>query len=144
MVYKIPLEIITIDFMGYHLKTSAIIEGIPGSMVVDTGASMSVIDSNRIHLFLPEDRHDFEPNPNLSTGLGTDSMESRIASLQTLSIGDLMIHDLMIVLIDLQHINASFSKLGLPPVDGVIGGDLLMRFKATINYPNRLLTLRTR
>jgi hypothetical protein len=34
-----------------------------------------------------------------------------------------------------------YGKLGLPRIDGIIGGDLLKRYKAVINYKGKKLRL---
>jgi hypothetical protein len=42
---------------------------------------------------------------------------------------------------DLSAIKFAYEKLNLPPVIGVIGGDILMDYKGIINYKNLTLTL---
>ena len=42
--------------------------------------------------------------------------------------------------VDLEEVHDSYQKIGLPFIVGIIGGDLLVKLKATINY--RLRTIR--
>ncbi|OQA10334.1 MAG: hypothetical protein BWY67_01178 [Bacteroidetes bacterium ADurb.Bin397] len=46
------------------------------------------------------------------------------------------------VLLDLSHVNQSYEILKLKPVDGVIGGDLLKRYEAIIDYSKKTLVLK--
>ena len=38
------------------------------------------------------------------------------------------------VALDLENIHEMYGKLHLPHIDGIIGGDLLRRYRAVINY----------
>ena len=46
------------------------------------------------------------------------------------------------ILLDLTHVNVSYEKLDLPAIDGVLGSDLMMEYKAVIDYQKKELTLR--
>ena len=41
----------------------------------------------------------------------------------------------------LENIHEMYAKLGLPHIDGILGGDLLMRHKAIINYKAKKMRL---
>jgi hypothetical protein len=61
-------------------------------------------------------------------------LESATFLIQSLAIGDLEIIDYEAVALDLENIHEMYAKLNLPHIDGIIGGDLLKRHKAIINY----------
>jgi hypothetical protein len=140
---KIPLRLITIEGDGYHLMVSARVNGLKANMLVDTGASKTVFDVNRIRKFLnkKKKKEDFQIFPQLSTGLGTNNLESRITSVDKFQIGKYTVPDFPAILLDLTHVNQSYEMLKIKPIDGVIGSDLLFELKAQINYSNRTLKI---
>jgi predicted aspartyl protease len=139
MKTKIPLKILKIDKDGFHLSVSARINGKVAHLVVDTGASRSVFDKERIKNFV--DKEEIRDIEKLSTGLGTNSMQSQCTLLSAFKIGTIEIKDFECILLDLAHVNQSYEMIGLKPVEGVIGSDILKKYNALIDYKNRLLIL---
>ena len=136
---KIPIYIRNIEYDGFHLTIVARINGKSVQMLIDTGASRTVFDKKRSLRFVGESNH--EPHDKLSTGLGTNTMKTHIANLKKIRIGDLLIENFEAVLLDLEHVNDSYEKLGLTPIDGVLGSDLLVKHKAVINFGKKELKL---
>lgn len=54
----------------------------------------------------------------------------------------MLIENFEAVLLDLAHVNESYEKLGLTPIDGVLGGDVLYKYNAAINYKNGIKIIR--
>lgn len=132
MKSKLPIRVLDIEGDGFHLLTDILINNVPSVLLIDTGASKSVLDSNRIQQFVP--LSEFEVNDQLSTGLGTNSMTSHSTIIENIKMGDIEIPHYKVVIIDLSHVNESYLKLGLQPIDGVLGSDLLLKFNAVIDY----------
>ena len=139
MLIKIPLEKIDMQGDGYHLALQALVNQVEVRLILDTGASRTVFDVNRIDRFMLEAQ--LVPNEKLSTGLGTNEMQSDIISIESFELGLLHIKDYATVAIDLGHINQSYEMLQMPLIDGVLGGDLLEEFKAKIDYQRQELSL---
>jgi predicted aspartyl protease len=112
--------------------TEGRINGKIARFVVDTGASRTVFDKDRIlnYINYPE----FAEKEGLSAGIGGTDISSFIFDIEELSFGDLMIKDYQAVAMDLSNINTSYEMIKLPPIDGVFGGDLLKKHNAVINY----------
>ncbi|HNP49841.1 MAG TPA: retropepsin-like aspartic protease [Bacteroidia bacterium] len=134
---KIPLIIQTIEEDGFHLSVMAKINGKSVHLLVDTGASRTVFDKQRSLRYIGESSH--EPHDKLSTGLGTSSMKTHLAVIRKIKIGELAIENFEAVLLDLSHVNESYEKMGLTPIDGVLGSDVLLKYKAVINYGKKEL-----
>ena len=115
------------------------VNGHEANLLIDTGASRTVFDQARITALLDGQAADFEDNEKLSTGLGTSTMESKAIKIEKLQIGNLLIRDYNAVVLEMSHIQQSYAKLGLPAIDGVLGGDLLEEHGAVIDYKNREL-----
>jgi len=135
----LPIEIFPIEDDGFHLKVKILVNGMEASMILDTGASRTVFDETRIANFV--DRELLEEQERLSSGLGTNTMISKKATLDNLQLGELEIADYPATVLDLTHVNSSYETLDLDPVDGVLGGDILNDYKAVINYESKQLTL---
>jgi predicted aspartyl protease len=137
--YIIKLKLIRIDKKGSHLSVSAKINGKKANMIVDTGASQTVLDKSRINNFI--DHNKFEKVDSLSSGLGTNTMESHLVKIVKLKIGDLEINNEKMILLDLSHVNQSYEIMKKKAIDGVIGGDILKKYKARIDYAKKELVL---
>ena len=73
--------------------------------------------------------------------MGSSDLESATFVIDTFSIGGMEIIDYEGVALDLDNIHELYAKLGLPHLDGIVGGDLLRRHKMIINYKNKKLRL---
>ena len=129
---EIPINIINIDGDGFHIVTEGIINGKSARFVVDTGASRTVFDKDRIVNYI--NNPEFSEKEGISAGIGGTDISSFIFDIDELCFGDLMIQNYQAVAMDLSNINDSYEMIKLPPIDGVFGGDLLKRHNAVINY----------
>jgi hypothetical protein len=134
-VISIPLEIISLQDDGFHLLVEVVVFGQSFKAVLDTGASKTVFDKSTVEKYI--DKEALLLSDKLSTGLGTNSMESHLLTAPEISIGDLKLHDYQIAILDLSMINFAYEKLELGPIIGVIGGDILVQYGAVINYPQK-------
>jgi hypothetical protein len=136
---NIPFRILNIDGEGFHLMVRVLVNGKAASLIIDTGASKTVFDNSRIEKYVKD--KNFDTHDKLSSGLGTNSMTSQITTIKKLKIGDIEIADYRTVLLDLSHVNNSYDQVGLKPVEGVLGGDILVQYKAVIDYEKKMLRL---
>jgi len=130
----LKLEIIPIEDDGYHLFTEAMINGLPARLLIDTGASRTVFDEERIKAFLLGDEQRFIKIDKLSTGLGTNTMESHTVVLAEFILDETVFIDYQTVVLNMEHVNQSYKMLGFKPIDGVLGGDLMNSLKVVIDY----------
>jgi hypothetical protein len=135
----LPLRFLELNDKGAHLLLEIKINGKKARVLIDTGASNTVFDKHRLHAFLKGAR--LLPEERLSTGLGTNSMESQAAVLQKIELGALLIEDHYTLVLDLSHVNSSYGHMKIKPIDGVIGGDILRKYKARIDYGKKQLVL---
>jgi predicted aspartyl protease len=138
----IPFEVLSLEEDGAHLVVDAHINGAKVKLLIDTGASKTVFDRKRMRALMKKKK--FHKHDGLSAGLGTSKMKSHFVELEKLSIGKLVLVNFTTVLLDLKIVNTSYAMLGLSPIDGVLGGDILNQFGGEINYRKKQLTLFTR
>lgn len=139
MKTTLPIEIFPIEEDGYHLKIIITINGKAANLILDTGASRTVFDEARIAKFVAQEN--IEVNDRLSAGLGTNSMESKQVLLDEIQIGEITILNYNAAVLDLTHVNQSYEKLELKPIDGVLGGDILVDYKAVIDYEKAVIIM---
>ena len=136
---EVPINIISIEGDGFHLIAEGMINNKPARFVVDTGASRTVFDKDRILNYI--DNPEFNEKEGISAGIGGTDLSSFIFNIEELSFGDLKINDYQAVAMDLSNVNNSYAMLKIPPVDGVLGGDLMKKYQAVINYKLKKMRL---
>ncbi len=128
MEFPVPIRFVEIENSGVHIAVSGFVNGNLANILIDTGASHSVFDKNRIHLF--SDQTKFE------------SMEGLKFSIKQFILGDLLLDNYEVIALDLGHINESYEQLNLGAIDMVLGGDFLQKYKASIRYVSAEIWLR--
>ena len=129
---EVPLQLLDIEGEGFHIMIKGLIHGKEANFLVDTGASRSVFDTKTISSFI--ENIEFEKKEGMTAGVGSSDLESAVFIIDTFSLGTMEILNYEAVALDLENIYEMYGKLGLPHIDGIIGGDLLNRYKAVINY----------
>jgi len=141
-ISNIPLELMNIEGDGYHLMIEAKVNSHPVRLLVDTGASKTVFDKTRLQSLVEEgaDEH-YEDLEQLSTGLGTNSMQGQVAELDSFKFGEVEIQDYPVVVLDMDHVNQSYDMLGDRGIDGVLGSDILKKYDAVIYFKKKVLKM---
>ena len=138
-ICTVDLELLSIEGDCFHLMVNAKIGRKKIRMLVDTGASKSVFDKERLSKIIGNE--EFENMEQLSTGLGTSTMQSQMTEVSSFSIGKVKIIDSPVVVMDLSHVNESYKALGDKGIDGVLGSDFLEFHNAVIYYKKPRLKL---
>ena len=132
--YKVKLHLISSN----HYKILAKINGVKGWFILDTGASTTFVSQLVIEKFeLKIKSEKFK-----AQGAGPELIEAQISKNNQLSIGRWKSKKCNIAIIDLSPVNAAFSAAKLIEVDGIIGGDILKKSKAVIDYDKNYLYLK--
>ncbi len=136
----IPLQIIDLHDDGYHPLVEVILFGKTFIVVLDTGASKTAFD--QAMLAQVSETTSILESDRLSTGLGTNTMQSFTAIISGMQIGDITVADFEVAVLDLSSINIAYGQMGHPQVLGVLGGDILMQYKAVIDYGKQVMKLK--
>jgi hypothetical protein len=137
---SVPLRMIDLHEDGFHPLLDITLFNKPFKVVLDTGASRTAFD-HELLLAANEDAP-IIASERLSTGLGTNTMQSATAVINNVWIGELLIDEIEVAVLDLSTINIAYRELGHPEVLGVIGSDILMKYKAVIDFGKRVLVLK--
>lgn len=140
MRHRIPLELLPLEADGCHLLLEARLHKHKIRLVLDTGASKTVFDISVLRSLFPEVV--LTRSEQQSAGLGTTQMESHLFELEGLRLGKCKIKGLQAAALDLEHILASYAQMGQAPIHGILGGDVLWKYEAKIDYLKKRLLLR--
>ncbi len=121
-----------------HFEIVAKINGVSGRFILDTGASNTCVGMDKIDFF----KMVSEVSDVKAAGAGATEMETLVSSKNKIQIGDWKKRKQKIVLFDLVHVNEALTSHNALPVDGIIGGDVLKKGKAIIDYDKKFLFLR--
>ncbi|MDQ8054214.1 MAG: aspartyl protease family protein [Pedobacter sp.] len=126
----VPLKIINLQDDGFHLLVEIVVFGESAYAVVDTGASRSVFDKTLMGRHI-EELIENEENQAATIFSTSTTLHGTIPKLK---IGKLTLKNYAAVALDLQSVIDTYLQLGHPPIAAIIGGDILMNFKAKIDY----------
>jgi len=135
---SIPLKLINLQDDGFHLLVEVIVLKQKHYAVLDTGASRSVFDKSLIEEHLSETLKVSEEINAATLFTTTTTIQATIPELK---IGKLKILGYETVAFDLQSVSETYQQFGHPPIISIIGGDILMKYKAKIDYDKLALTL---
>ena len=121
-----------------HFAIAAEINGVAGRFIVDTGASNTCVGLDRIAHFGMES----EGSEIKAAGAGSSELETAVSAGNRLLIGTWEQTGLQVVLIDLSHVNKALANHEAPPVDGILGADVLRLGRAVIDYEKNRLFLK--
>lgn len=121
-----------------HFQIKAIINGVKGTFILDTGASSSLIGTHKAQDFKLQAK-----DSNIkATGAGASNMSTQISTVKTIKIGRWKEQQMPIILFNLTHVNDGLESQNTKPVDGIIGADILQRGNAIIDYQKKYLYLK--
>jgi len=124
---------------GVHPLIIAKINGKNCRMVIDTGASRTIFDKERIGKFVG--KSELEKSAGFARGAGSAELVAHQIPLN-IKIGTLVIKNYMAMAIDLSNINSAYESFNLPPVDAVLGSDILLEHKFVIDFNKEELRLK--
>ena len=122
-----------------HFKTTVVVNGVKGKFIVDTGASNTCIDKNLVEKFkLSLEQVASEE----MVSVGAKNNEVFVGSNNTVKLSKWKAKDIVIVAIDLDHVNYGLTKAGSEPVDGILGADILKQANVVIDYKKNIMYLK--
>ncbi|WP_431125842.1 retropepsin-like aspartic protease [Flagellimonas flava] len=131
---RIPLVLTATN----HFEISAMINGVSGRFILDTGASNTCVGMDKIDYF----KMISEVSDIKAAGAGATEMETLVSAKNKVQIGSWTKKKQKIVLFDLVHVNQALTSHNSLPVDGIIGADILKKAKAVIDYDKKCLFLK--
>lgn len=131
---RIPLKKLPTGHYKLTLKINAIL----GDFIIDTGASNSCIGVEFVDTFrLLNEESDVK-----ASGAGSSNMETTISKNNKLEILHKRHKNVPFILFDLSHVNNALLQVGAGAVHGIIGADMLKKWRGIIDYGRNCLYIK--
>jgi clan AA aspartic protease (TIGR02281 family) len=120
-----------------HAELDGRVNGEVLRLIVDTGASRTVIDKSaaqRLGLALADSQA-------VAGGVGTADHAIQFAEIDTFEIAGIALGARRVPILDLEHVSRSLIAHGGRAIDGAIGADILTELHAVIDARSHLLYL---
>jgi len=128
---EIPFEIRELDNeQNMQPVVIAHIDGLPVRLVIDTGASRSCLSKKLIKQFINKK----EVKADVVMGVGRGRLNNKLVEIPSFKIGELEVNNYLFLSLQISHINKMLTALGIEPIDGLLGSDILFAYKAIIDY----------
>lgn len=121
-----------------HFEVQSLVNGFPARLLVDTGASRTVIARASISQF----KLAITESETKAGGVGTSEHAVAYGLVENLKLQSFHIRSLPVGVIDLSHVNQALKAHGGSRIDGAIGGDLMASRAAVIDYQHAILYLK--
>lgn len=138
--HEISLNLVELEDDNFHITVeSKSSDNVAMLWTLDTGASKSVFDIKKDKYF---DEIEISPDSQAnSAGIGADLIETSIGVMKSFFFGDLEIKDMGVALLDFNPINKIYEQFADVKISGLLGSDVLYKYKAKIDYKKLTLTL---
>ncbi len=135
-IIEVPFEIRELDSkQNMQPVVMAQIDEYLLRLVIDTGASHSCLSKKLVKKFINRK----ELKADVVMGVGRGRLNNKLIEISNFKIGDLDIKDHLFLSLQLSHINKMLTSLGIEPIDGLLGSDILCMYKALIDYSSQKL-----
>lgn len=131
MATKVPFKLIKIKDSGYHLHQFVKINGKKARLIIDTGASNTILDKNSIEIFT---KNSIDKHSDQASGIGGDKMDSFLVDIEKIEFGSTLVKNHRFGVLDLSNVNNSYKQLKVPQIHGILGSDLMKKLNAVIDY----------
>lgn len=119
-----------------HLEIDASVDGHKAHLLVDTGASGTVVDLESARRW----RLDLSEQGGAGCGIGI-SGPAHTAEITQLKLAHLTLRNVKVAVLDLSRINAGLENQAATRIDGILGADLLFSREAIIEVAPGILHL---
>ncbi|MCB1713382.1 MAG: retropepsin-like domain-containing protein [Candidatus Riesia sp.] len=130
---ELPIQIS--DFKdGKSLFITATINGKKANLLLDTGASKSVIDSRKLSKYTSD-----KPLKSFSVSGVNENVETSEINIKRFLLGDKEMKNIYFYVMDLINLNNAFSSNYIKVVDGILGNDVLTELKCVIDLNKMII-----
>lgn len=134
---EVDLELVELEDTSFHLIVPVEIDGVRGDMIVDTGASVTVVERK---LFPGKELEGAEVK--VQSGSVSGQIEDvRIIRADVFRLGGRKIKDFRLAAMDLEYVNEMYDKHLSRKIIGLLGCDFFVNYRAVIDYSRKKLTL---
>lgn len=132
------MELISLEDNSYHIAIKVEVNDIKGEMLIDTGASVSIIDKDHF----PELEIVNMENNIESGGVNGEVEAVNIVKVDKFNIYEAEINDYYFASMSLSYVNKMYGKLLNRNILGLIGSDFCVEHNVSIDYSRMIFKLK--
>lgn len=134
----IPIETVELESNSYHIITPFEINGIKGEAIIDTGASVTVIDNK-----LLEGNETEKTGIQMQSGSVTGQIENvKVIQIKEVSIGNHRFRNMQLAAIDLDYVKEMYNRHLDRKIIALLGCDFCVKHCVVIDYKKKILICR--
>ena len=130
------ITITTLQENSFHVFITVKINDVKCRLLVDTGASVSVIDKSFFEKKFNKKTKVIEVE---TSSLHNTQMQSHLAKIKTMTLAGATLKNLEFAALDLSHVNDNYKKINVKKIQGILGSDILYKQKMIIDYAKAIL-----
>ncbi|MCB9252254.1 MAG: retropepsin-like domain-containing protein [Flavobacteriales bacterium] len=124
---------------GFHVFCRIKLNGIFYRALIDTGASKSVMDKKLLSEL--QLRSFSLTSDHQMLGIQPGELDVEFTHIREIKLGRVKFENMVLGLLDMDHVQEQYRSLNIKPFEVIIGGDLLSSGNAVIDYGLKKLTI---
>ncbi len=137
MPKSIPFKLVELEPESYHMLVDATINGEPVKLILDSGASRSVLDK----IYDSGERIE-GISDTVAVGFMSDNVNIELASIPDLLVAGVKFSDFPIALADLSSLRELYKNITGLSVAGLLGCDFLVQNVSSINLGSKKIFIK--
>ncbi|HNS28960.1 MAG TPA: retropepsin-like aspartic protease [Tenuifilaceae bacterium] len=138
MTETIPFELHRIESNNYHSLIQGKINGQPVVLILDTGASSTVIDQS-VAIGTP-----IEPDEDhevFAAGVNAKRIDVKQVELPNMQLGDVVFNNIIVFSTDLRSLSELYLEMTGIEIHGLLGCDFMVDNNATVDFSTGTIQL---
>lgn len=138
MTLRIPFQIVELEHQSYHIIIEGKIDDTSITLIVDTGASRTIIDKIFAHKL---EKLALGTEKPIATGLSAEQIPVELYNISKLTLEGVLFENIQSLTADLTAINDIYTNLTGRTIGGLIGCDFLLEKVKSIDFKKKYLTI---
>jgi hypothetical protein len=141
MIRRIPFQIIELEHQSYHIIIDGKIDDIDLTLIIDSGASRTIIDKCYADKL---EKLALGTEKPIATGISAEQIPVELYNISKLTLEGVLFENIQSLTADLSAINEVYLSLTGKSIGGLIGCDFLLQKVKRIDFKKKYLTVSTK
>lgn len=138
MIIRIPFQIVELELQSFHIIVNGRIDDVEVTLIVDTGASRTIIDKSYADKL---EKLPVSSDKPMATGLSAEQIPVELYSVARLTLEGVLFENIQSLTADLSAINEVYINLTGKKIGGLIGCDFLLGKVKSIDFKRKYLSI---
>jgi hypothetical protein len=138
MKISMPFTIIELEASSFHPIVEGEIDGKLITLILDTGASRTVISKELAFDYPIISIENEEP---FAAGINAETIAVDQVNIPLINIGGVNFNNTIVFSANLDAISNLYEKMAGLKIDGLLGCDFLLKYEATVDFSQKIISL---